>query len=115
MKFAYATIAALFLVPVVSHAGAPDKKTERVWKANCASCHGAEGKGDTEKGQKLKVPDFSSAPWQKKFSDDDIKKTINEGVHETKDGVKKEMDAFKEKLKPEQIDALAAYIRTLAK
>ena len=32
------------LVPLVARAEV-DKKTERTWKAKCASCHGADGKG----------------------------------------------------------------------
>jgi mono/diheme cytochrome c family protein len=110
--------AALVLLPllVTVSARAADKKTERLWKANCASCHGVEGKGDTEKGQKMKLPDFTVADWQKKHTDDEMKKQIVNGVSETKDGVKKEMDPFgPDKLKPEQVDALVAYIRSLAK
>jgi mono/diheme cytochrome c family protein len=109
-------IAVLALPLITTTARAADKKTERLWKANCASCHGNEGKGDTEKGVKLKLPDMSSAAWQAKHSDDEMKKTIVNGVNETRDGVKKEMDPFgDDKLKPEQREALVAYIRSLAK
>jgi mono/diheme cytochrome c family protein len=106
---------ALPLAAATTASAAPDKKTERLWKANCASCHGAEGKADTEKGQKMKMADMTTAEWQKKHSDADMKKAITDGVSETKDGVKQEMDAFKDKLKPDQVDALVAYIRSLAK
>jgi len=105
--------AAALAAPTVARAA--EKKTERLWKANCAACHGTEGKGDTEKGAQMKIPDFTSAAWQKKATDDQIRGTIANGVSKTADGVKKEMDPFKDKLKPEQIDALAGYIRSLAK
>ena len=36
---------------------AADKKIERLWKAKCASCHGADGTAQTEKGKKMKVGD----------------------------------------------------------
>jgi len=106
-----AVVAVPLFVPAGAHAA--DKKIERLWKANCASCHGGGGKGDTEKGAKLKLPDMSTAEWQKKRTDDEIKKTIVKGVNETRDGVKKEMDAFPDdKLTPEQRDGLVTYIRT---
>jgi mono/diheme cytochrome c family protein len=91
-----------------------DKKVERAWKAKCASCHGAAGKGDTEKGQQMKIIDMSSAEFQAK-KDDELKNAILNGVKKEKGGVKQEMDAFKGDLTPEQVDALIAYIRTFKK
>ena len=88
-----AMLLAFTLCAVSAHAQ-EDKKTARNWKAKCASCHGAEGKGDTEQGQKAK-------------SDADIKKAIETGA--TKEGV--EMEPYKDKLEPAQIDALVQYIR----
>jgi mono/diheme cytochrome c family protein len=94
---------------------AVDKKIERLWKKKCNSCHGADGKAETEKGKKMKMHSIADEEWQKKNSDDDIKKVINEGVKEEKDGVKKEMDAYKEDLKPEELDGLLQFIRELKK
>jgi mono/diheme cytochrome c family protein len=88
-----------------------DKKTERVWKAKCASCHGQTGKGDTEKGQQMKVDDMTTAAFQAK-SDDDWKKAITNGVHTEKAGVKQDMPSFKDELTPDQLNAVTAYIRT---
>ena len=89
-----------------------DKKAERNFKAKCASCHGADGKGKTDQGQKMKLSDLTS-PAAKKKSDADWKKIISDGVKTEKDGVKQEMEGFKDSLTPEQIDQLVAYIRTL--
>jgi mono/diheme cytochrome c family protein len=100
-------------VALSSSSFSADKKIERLWKAKCASCHGKEGKGDTEKGQKMKVPDFTSAEFQQKKSDEDIKKQITNGVKTEKDGIKKEMDAFGEEIKGETLDQVVAYIRGL--
>lgn len=91
-----------------------DKKVERAWKAKCSSCHGAAGKGDTEKGQQMKITDMTSAEFQAK-KDDELKNAILNGVKKEKGGVKQEMDAFKGDLTPEQIDALVAYIRSFKK
>ena len=91
-----------------------DKKVERAWKAKCSSCHGAAGKGDTEKGQQMKIADMSSAEFQARKGDE-FKNAILNGVKKEKGGVKQEMDSFKGDLTPEQVDALIAYIRTFKK
>jgi mono/diheme cytochrome c family protein len=98
---------------VSSPALAADKKVERMWKAKCSGCHGMDGKGQTEKGKKMKVADMTTPEFQK-GTDDDFKKLINEGVKVEKDGVKKEMDPFKSELKPPEVDAFVAFIRELA-
>jgi mono/diheme cytochrome c family protein len=90
-----------------------DKKTERLWKAKCASCHGADGKAQTDQGKKMQVRDMANAAWQKEVSDDAMRKAIKDGVQRNKDGVKQEMEAFGDTLKPDQIDALVQFIRGL--
>ena len=100
------------LVPVAGRAEA-DKKTERIWKAKCASCHGVDGKAQTDQGQKMGVADYTTPAWQKAHSDADIKKAIAEGVNRERDGKKQEMEGFKDKLPPEQVEQLVVYIRSL--
>ena len=58
---------------------AKDAKTERLWKAKCASCHGVDGKAQTEQGKKMSMHDITTAAWQKSVTDDQIKKTITGG------------------------------------
>ena len=55
----------------------PDKKIERTWKSKCAACHGAAGKGDTDKGKELKIVDMGTAAFQAK-KDDELKRAILE-------------------------------------
>lgn len=97
--------------------GAPalgaDKKTERLWKTKCASCHGADGKGQTDKGKQMKVDDYTTAAWQKAHTDEQIKKAILEGFKGEKDGAKQEMDGYKADLTPEQVDGLVQHTRSL--
>jgi mono/diheme cytochrome c family protein len=107
-------IVALFALVSID-ASAADPKTERLWRAKCGSCHGEDGKAQTEQGKKMGVADLTTAAWQKQFTDDKIKAAIADGVNETRDGKKKEMDAFKSKLRPEQIADLTAFIRSLGK
>ena len=90
---------------------APDKKTERLWKAKCASCHGMDGKAQTDKGKEMKVRDMTTPQYQKRLSDADLRKSMVEGINRTENGVKQEMDSYEDSLSPEQMDALGRYVR----
>ena len=100
--------AASMLVSATAMAQMDPKKVERAWKSKCASCHGATGKGDTDKGKELKIPDMTTPAFQAK-KDDEFKKAILDGVE------KEKSHAFKDDLTPEQVDALVAYIRSFKK
>ncbi|MFO0598111.1 MAG: cytochrome c [Myxococcaceae bacterium] len=102
----------LMLVPLAARAD--DAKTARMWKTKCQSCHGADGKAQTDKGKKMQIFDMSAADWQAKKTDDDLKKAIKSGTRTEKDGVKKEMDAYDD-LTDEQLSALIAHIRSFKK
>jgi cytochrome c6 len=108
-------LAALLSAAVLPRAAAAesDVKTVRVWKAKCASCHGVDGKAKTETGEKLSIPDMTSAAWQKKVSDAEMKKAILDGFK--REGKPEGMDAYRDKLTPEQVDALVALIRGFGK
>ncbi len=92
-----------------------DKKTARLWKAKCGSCHGAEANGDTAKGKEMNVKDLSAAKWQASVKDEDIKKTITEKQTVDVGGKKEEVHGFGEDLKPDQVDALVTHLRSLKK
>src|SRR5690242_20999143 len=104
-----AAAAAALGIATLSRAGAaePDAKTVKVWKAKCASCHGVDGKGATETGAKLAIPDMTNAAWQKKVTDAQMKTSILDGV--IRPGKSEGMDPYKDKLQPDQVDALVAY------
>jgi mono/diheme cytochrome c family protein len=102
----------MMLVPSLASA---DPATDRLWRAKCASCHGADGKAQTEQGKKMAVGDMSTADWQGKLSDAQIKSAISDGLKRDKDGVHQEMEAYKAKLRPDQLDPLVAYVRALKK
>src|SRR5438067_5272836 len=92
----------LMLVCAVPARAEVDKKAERNWKGKCASCHGADGKGQTDQGKKMKVEDMTAAAWQKGKTDAQIKKAIEDGVKKG-DAV---MEGFKDKLDAASIDGL---------
>lgn len=79
------------------------------WTNLCAKCHGADGKGQTKMGQRLKVRDYTDAKVQDSFKDEDAFKAIKEGL-KSDDG-KTQMKPY-DTLSDDQIKALVAYLRT---
>jgi cytochrome c6 len=79
---------------------------EALYKSKCASCHGADGKGETPVGKMYKLRDLGSADVQKQ-SDDELTTIISKG--------KNKMPGYGRSLKEGEIKELVAYIRELAK
>jgi len=78
------------------------------WTDHCASCHGADGKGQTKMGPKLGVKDFTDAKVQADIKDDAAAKAIKEGL-KSDDG-KVLMKPF-DTLSDDEVKALVAYVR----
>lgn len=83
-----------------------DDKSAALYKQKCTACHGADGKGDPPAGKSMKVRSFSDAEVVK-MSDDDLSAAIEKG--------KGKMPAYGKSMKPDEIKAMVAYIRRLAK
>ncbi len=83
------------------------------FEANCASCHGKDGKGETKAGRKAKVKDFTDKAYQAKFSDADAMKAMKEGMKD--EAGKERMKSYTDKLNEEEMKALVAQIRSFAK
>lgn len=75
-----------------------------VYSDNCLPCHGVDGKGSQMRLAIPNIPDFTNAAWQKAYSDQDLVQRIEVGKEPL-------MPAYKGKLSPEQILALAEYVR----
>ncbi len=104
-NFGAMTVAAALLAGVClfsSVAKADVAAGQATYKAKCAMCHGADGKGK----EAMKTPDFSSADVQKK-SDADLSGIITNGKPP-------KMPAYKT-LTPDQVKDLVAFIRSLKK
>jgi mono/diheme cytochrome c family protein len=110
-------LAGLLLATALPRAayGDVDKKTLRTWKAKCSSCHGEDGKAATEQGKKMGVRDMTSAEFAKDMTDAKMKDAITNGIKQTKNGKTQEMEPYKDKLKPEEVDALVAYVKAFKK
>ena len=100
-------VAALFAGAICWSAAAGDA-TEN-WNANCAACHGKDGKGQTMMGRKLQIKDLTDAKVQASFTDAEAAKAIKEGV--TDNGQIK-MKAFGDKFSDDDIKALVAQVRS---
>lgn len=83
-----------------------DDKSAALYKQKCAACHGADGKGDTPTGKSLKVRSFAD-PEVAKIGDEDLASAIEKG--------KGKMPAYGKSMKADEIKAMVAYIRSLAK
>jgi cytochrome c6 len=94
--------AALLVVIVPAHA----QNGESLFKAKCAPCHGADGKGDSSMGKMLKVRDLSSA---------DVQKQTNAELTAVIEGGKGKMPSYKGKLSNGEIKELVSFIRSLKK
>ena len=106
-------LAAVFGLAAALSASAADAKQN--WTDKCASCHGADGKGQTKMGQKLGVKDFTDAKVQADMKDDAATKAIKEGLTDA-DG-KTQMKAYvtgaDAPLTDDEVKALIGYVRGL--
>ena len=81
-----------------------DDKSASIYKAKCAVCHGASGKGDSPAGKNMGVVSFADPKVAGK-NDPQWKEVIAKG--------KNKMPAYGKSLKPDEIEGLVAYIRSL--
>ena len=77
-----------------------------LYKANCNTCHGPTGAGDTPAGKMMKAKPLGGADVQK-LTDAELTTTITNG--------KNKMPAFGKKLSADDIKAVVTYIRTFKK
>ncbi len=101
-----AAVAVAALAFLNAQAKADAAAAAATYKAKCAMCHGPDGKGETPAGKAMKVRSFAD-PEVAKTSDDELAGTIEKG--------KGKMPAYGKSLKPDEIKAIVAYVRSLAK
>lgn len=75
---------------------------QSIYKRRCMMCHGADGKGFSA----MKSPDFTDPKWQASVKDKELIEVIKNGKKDT------HMPAFGDKLKDDEIKAVAEYIRS---
>ena len=102
-----AYVAALGAEPLAPEGG-PPPSTDIAFARRCAGCHGADGAGRTPLGRELTLPDFTKPTTLATMSDERVAAVIADGRPGTK------MPAWLGKLAPEEIAALARYVRAFA-
>jgi cytochrome c6 len=93
----------------------PDKKVKRLFEAKCASCHGDDGHGKTELGLEMGIADMTKRAYWKELTIESARKAVLEGLKQKVNGKDQEMKPFKDRLTPEQVDALNLYAASLQK
>lgn len=79
-----------------------------LWKKNCASCHGEDGKGQTKAGKTKKVEDLTNPEVRAKFDREKMIKSTKEGIKD--EAGKERMKPYADKLSDAEIAALTDYI-----
>lgn len=108
MRILLLILALLTLVAVPVLSAGSDTGAE-LFAANCASCHGPQGKGDGAAGAALnpRPADLTQRPYKYGCCETMIGKTLTSGVHGTA------MPSFASTLTDAQRSALAGYVATL--
>ncbi len=93
----------------------PDKKTKRLFEAKCASCHGDDGRGKTELGVEMGIADMTKAAYWQDLTLEKAREEVLGGLKRTVNGKLQEMKPFRDRLTPEQVDAVVLYSASLKK
>ena len=95
------------LLALATSATAADPDGAALYTAKCASCHGADGRGDTPVGKVLKIRSLLDPRWAADDAPAAIAKAVREGVPG--------MPAMASKLSAAEIEAVAKATQALAK
>lgn len=109
MKKIILTITVLALL-ATSALRAEDAKT--IYDAQCAKCHGADGKGETKMGKKLGAKDYTDPKVQAALTDEAAFKATKDGFKSSEGKV---LMKPSEGLSDADIKAVVAYMRTFKK
>ena len=106
-----AVFAALFIVQATKTEGRVNVPmpmpgdAKATFDAQCAKCHGKDGRAHTTRGRLSHARDMTNASWQNEVSDERLFNSINKG--------KGKMPPYGKKLSDDQIDVLVRYVRQL--
>jgi mono/diheme cytochrome c family protein len=103
LRFIAASFLCCLAVPGVTQAQSDPAK---LYKANCDLCHGADGSGDTGPGKAFHAKDLRS---------DEVRNQNDAALIEVITKGRGKMPAFGAKIKPDVIQKLVVYIRSLPK
>lgn len=96
----------ILLIVVVAVAPLAFADGAATFKAKCATCHGADGKGQSAMGKKMNLRDLGSP---------EVQKQTDQQLYDWTAAGKGKMPAYKDKLTNDEIKALVVHMRTFAK
>lgn len=120
MSAATRALSILFLIVACTYPraaasqSAPDGRA--LFKENCATCHGEDGRGDrkpAEVGFAYPMPDFHDCSFASREADGDWSSIIHRGG--PRRAFPRTMPAFDKALSDDEIDAIIGYLRTFCK
>jgi mono/diheme cytochrome c family protein len=103
---AIATVIALIGLIIFYAPARGDEATVKLYQSKCATCHAADGSGNTPAGKVLKLKDIRS-PEVQAMTDAELATIIAKG--------KDKMPPYEKTMKADQIQSMVAYMRDLAK
>jgi mono/diheme cytochrome c family protein len=110
MKRSAVLLLAALAVAGQAAAADPDKKQadrgRKIYLVKCAGCHGKQGH-PVPLFEKIKIRALNDPAWHETRTDEEIRTSIAKGRTGTP------MRAFEGELKPQEIDALVSFVRTL--
>ena len=112
MKITDRISAAAYCFAVFATSSLHGANAAALWKKDCATCHGADGRGDTKEGRKLYISDLTDAAFQAKFTDEEAATSIKSGLKDAKGRVI--MKAISG-VSDADVKSLVAYVRALKK
>jgi mono/diheme cytochrome c family protein len=104
------TMLLVCLLAIPAFADQPPPSAVRMFKAKCGSCHGADGKGQTDQGRKLGIADLSSPAWQAAHSDAQLTEILSTNKAVKSHGA--ETPHFQTKLKATEVSGVIAVLRS---
>ncbi|HMF57797.1 MAG TPA: cytochrome c [Pyrinomonadaceae bacterium] len=117
-KFLFLTVALSLVVAGLSVSRARTMRPETpgtqnnrdastLFKKNCATCHGQDGRAKTVKAKFNHARDLTDAAWQREVTDERIFNSITNG--------KGKMPSFGRKLSEAEINSLVHFVRQLSR
>jgi ubiquinol-cytochrome c reductase cytochrome b subunit len=79
----------------------------KLFNETCTACHGSDGTGSRMRAQLPSIPNFTSFSWQ-------ITQTDETMIHFIENGTAPVPHSYRDKFTPEQIAALALYVRSFS-
>ena len=83
-----------------------DRSANAVYMRHCSSCHGRDGRAQTQKGKFSHARDLTDSQWHSDVTDERLFNSIMNGRN-----VRGNMPAFSDKLNEKEVDSLVSLVR----